>query len=79
MFVDWSQYNLTAITDIVSVSDDVVLISTIDGRIRLTSINPEIQYILSVIGMTDTEIYLTTKHYDREEHFIDIVEIRKEK
>ena len=75
MFIGFSLLNLKGIISISIVDIGVAFIETVEGVITVKSISPDIEYIISIISKKVNDIYVITKHYDRDEHFIDIITI----
>lgn len=78
MFNGHIQFNLDPIVDVSVVDIGVAFIRTNTGYTYLNYIPKCIEKVLHIVDIKDKYMILITKHYNRDEQFIDMLSFSKE-
>lgn len=79
MFKEAMQIDLNHIIDVSIIDRGVAFIMTAEGDITLKNVPKCIEKVIQIISKSNTSIYLLTKHYGRNERFIDIISLEGRK
>lgn len=78
MFGGQIQFNLDPIVDVTVVDVGIAFIKTNAGYTYINTIPECIEKVLHIVDIKDNCIILITKHYNRDEQFIDMLRFNKE-